>query len=352
MTEQQIYSLKPKKPREDIRQAVKRNWDALAKPLDGLGEFERIFAQLGAVTGDARVPLGKRAVIVMCADNGVVEENISQSGQEVTYLVAESMGKRASSVCRMAKRVKAAVLPVDIGIASEGTPAGVEHRKVRQGTRNFRKEPAMTTAETLAAIEAGMEIAARCRADGITLLALGEMGIGNTTTSSAMAAAMLGCTAAEVTGRGAGLDDARLRHKIKVIEEALARYGFREDETLRILQTVGGLDIAGLCGVCLGAAVNGLPVVLDGTISAVAALAAERLVPGTKEVLIASHVSREPAAEKILRKLGLRPVLDGGLALGEGTGAVLMFGLLDVVHAVYENRTTFSDIHMEAYRRF
>ena len=163
---------------------------------------------------------------------------------------------------------------------------------------------------------------------------------------------MLGCTAAEVTGRGAGLDDARLRHKIKVIEEALARYGFREDETLRILQTVGGLDIAGLCGVCLGAAVNGLPVVLDGTISAVAALAAERLVPGTKEVLIASHVSREPAAEKILRKLGLRPVLDGGLALGEGTGAVLMFGLLDVVHAVYENRTTFSDIHMEAYRRF
>ena len=167
-----------------------------------------------------------------------------------------------------------------------------------------------------------------------------------------VAAALLNCEAAAITGKGAGLSDAGLLHKIAVIDEARKKYQFDSKDVFRILCSVGGLDIAGLCGVCIGGAVYGVPVVLDGVISAVAALVAERLVPGVKDFLIASHKSREPAAALILQELGVHPVIDGSLALGEGTGAVLMFGLLDTVHAVYGNRTTFSDIRVEAYKRF
>lgn len=352
MTKQQLEQIKIMTPDEKIQKKVQENWDSLAKPLDGLGIFEKIFTQIGAVTGDECVPLHKKAVIVMCADNGIVEEGISQSGQEVTYQVAESMGKRKSSVCLMAAQVGAEVIPIDVGIASDETPEGVWNQKVCRGTRNFLKQPAMTEEEALAAIEAGIGSVKKCREDGVTLLATGEMGIGNTTTSSAVAAALLGCKTADITGKGAGLSDEGLLHKITVIEEAREKYQFDKKEAFRILCSVGGLDIAGLCGVCIGGAVYGIPVVLDGVISAVSALVAERLIPGVKDFLIASHKSREPAAAWILQELGVHPVIDGSLALGEGTGAVLMFGLLDTVHAVYDNRTTFSDIKVEAYRRF
>ena len=319
-----------RRPDEKIRKKVQENWDSLAKPLDGLGIFEKIFTQIGAVTGDERVPLQKKAVIV----------------------VAESMGKRKSSVCLMAAQANAKVIPIDVGIAAEETPEGVWNKKVSRGTKNFLKQPAMTEEEALAAIEAGIDSVKKCKEDGVTLLATGEMGIGNTTTSSAVAAALLNCETAAITGKGAGLSDAGLLHKIAVIDEARKKYQFDSKDVFRILCSVGGLDIAGLCGVCIGGAVYGVPVVLDGVISAVAALVAERLVPGVKDFLIASHKSREPAAALILQELGVHPVIDGSLALGEGTGAVLMFGLLDTVHAVYGNRTTFSDIRVEAYKRF
>ena len=352
MTNQQLKQIKIRKPDENIRKKVQENWDSLAKPLDDLGIFEKIFMQIGAVTGDESVPIQKKAVIVMCADNGIVEEGISQSGQEVTYQVAESMGKRKSSVCLMAAQMNAEVIPIDIGIAAEKTPEGVWNKKVCPGTKNFLKQPAMTEQEALAAIEAGIKSVKKCKEDGVMLFATGEMGIGNTTTSSAVAAALLDCGTADITGKGAGLSDEGLQHKIEVINAAREKYQFDSKETFRILCSVGGLDIAGLCGVCIGGAVYGVPVVLDGVISAVSALVAERLVPGVKDFLIASHKSREPAAALILQELGVHPVIDGALALGEGTGAVLMFGLLDTVHAVYDNRTTFSDIRVEAYRRF
>lgn len=199
-----------RRPDEKIRKKVQENWDSLAKPLDGLGIFEKIFTQIGAVTGDERVPLQKKAVIVMCADNGIVEEGISQSGQEVTYQVAESMGKRKSSVCLMAAQANAKVIPIDVGIAAEETPEGVWNKKVSRGTKNFLKQPAMTEEEALAAIEAGIDSVKKCKEDGVTLLATGEMGIGNTTTSSAVAAALLNCETAAITGKGAGLSDAGL----------------------------------------------------------------------------------------------------------------------------------------------
>lgn len=352
MTREELENIKITLPDPAVYAKVKQNWDALAKPLDSMGEFEPIFAKIGAVLGNENVLIEKKAVIAMCADNGIVEENISQSGQEVTARVAEAMGKGTSSVCRMAKRAGADVIPVDVGIATEETIEGVLAKKVRRGTRNFLKEAAMTEEETLAAISVGMEVVKFCKEAGYELLATGEMGIGNTTTSSAVAAAMLGCPVEHITGKGAGLSDAGLLHKIEVIRQGLKKHDCDRGDTLSVLSSVGGLDIAGLCGVYIGGAVYHLPVVMDGVISAVAALAAERLVPGTKEFVIPSHQSREPAAELMMKELGVKPLLHAGLALGEGTGAVLMFGMLDIVQGLYENKTTFADIEVEPYTRF
>lgn len=352
MTRRELEELKITAPDEALYKIIKDNWDAVAKPLDSMGAFEPLLARIGAILGDASLDIEKKAVVAMCADNGIVEEHISQSGQEVTAKVAASMGRRTSSVCRMAAAVGADVFPVDIGINSEEQIPGVVYCKVRCGTRNFLKETAMTEEETLQAIETGIQVVADLKRDGYKLIATGEMGIGNTTTSSAVAAALLSCEVEEITGRGAGLSDVGLSHKIEVIRQALSFHGLKENETLRILSTVGGLDIAGLTGVFIGGAVHHVPIVIDGVISAVAALTAERLVLGVKEYVIPSHSSREPAALHILEELGVRPVIDAGLALGEGTGAVMMFGLLDIARTVYGERTTFADIDMEPYERF
>ena len=279
MTKEELQQLEIRCPSEEIKKQVQANWDAVAKPLDGLGAFEALTAKLGAALGTADFDLTKKAVIVMCADNGIVAEGVSQSGQEVTAAVAASMGKQASSVGKMAKSIGADVFPVDIGINSTEKIDGVLDQKIRSGTRDFLMEPAMTEAETLAAIEVGMELVRRFKAEGYSLLATGEMGIGNTTTSSAVAAALSGCAVEEITGRGAGLSDAGLLRKRQVIAEALQKYDFGKNETFRILSTVGGLDIAGLAGVFIGGALYQIPVVLDGVISTVAALVAERLVP-------------------------------------------------------------------------
>lgn len=350
--ENDLFDFVPDIPDETVAGKVRERWDGIAKPLDSLGKFETLTAQIGAIAGTADIDLRRKAVIVMCGDNGIVEEGISQSGQEVTALVAVSMGRGQSSVCRMAHSVGAKVIPVDIGINCREPIPGVLNRKVRPGTGNFLREPAMTRKEVLCAIRTGMELAAECKAKGYQILGTGEMGIGNTTTSAAVAAALLGCPAKQVVGRGAGLDEAGLRRKREVVSGALEQYAFDPSETLRILSCVGGLDIAGLAGVFLGGAREHLPVVIDGVISAVAALAAECLVPGVRRYMLASHKGREPAAELILRKLCLEAVLDADLALGEGSGAVMLFGLLDMVMSVYREPTTFGDIAVEQYRRF
>lgn len=352
MTKQTLEAIRIIKPDDSFRQEIQERWDSIAKPLDSLGEFEHILAQIGAINRDTELDIQKKVVIIMCADNGIVAEHISQSGQEVTAKVAESMGKRASSVCRMAAAVGAEVIPVDIGICQKEPIAGVLDKKVAYGTRNFLIEEALTEEEVLQAIETGMELVRMCKEQGYRLVATGEMGIGNTTTSSAVAAALLSCEAEQITGKGAGLSREGLRHKIEVIKQALQKYQLQKEETLRILASVGGLDIAGLAGVFLGGAVYGIPVVLDGVISAVAALAAERVAPGVRDYVIPSHRSREPAAAFIMEELRVHPVIDAGLALGEGTGAVMMFGLLDTACAVYGEKTTFADIRVAAYQRF
>ena len=339
-------------PDKKIEHAIKNNWDHVAKPLDGLGEFEGLLARIGAILGSTEINLTKKAVIVMCADNGVVAEGVSQSGQEITKAVTENLGKRNTSVCKMAKAVGADIIPVDIGVNTNDCIKGVLSRKIRKGTNDFFKEPAMTEAEAVRAITIGMELVKECKENGYTLIGTGEMGIGNTTTSAAMAAALLSVPAQKVVGRGAGLSDAGLIRKTEVIVQALEKYQFQKTEALRILYSVGGLDIAGLCGVFLGGAKYHVPIVADGVISAVAALTAERLCPGIKEFVIPSHKGKEPASDLLMKELGLKPVIDAGLALGEGTGAVMMFSLLDMAMTLYESGATFGDFEIEEYHRF
>lgn len=351
-TREELAKITVKAPDEDIRRKVLSNFDHVAKPIDGLGRFEVLTAQIGAIQGTEKIDIAQKAVIIMCADNGIVEEGISQSGQEVTLAVVKSMADRKSSVGKMAEIAGADTIPVDIGVNSKEKILGVADKKIAFGTRNFKKEPAMTEEEAVRAIFTGIEMVFQCKEKGYKLLATGEMGIGNTTTSSAVTAALLGCGAAEVTGRGAGLNDEKLVHKQELIAEAIDRYGLKEADALRILETVGGLDIAGLAGVCIGGALYHVPVVLDGVISMAAALLAERLVPGTKAYLIPSHKGKEPAVERLAEELELTPVIDAGLALGEGTGAVMLFPLLDMALSVYQDRTTFADIHIEQYERF
>ena len=350
--EETLKKLKLEEPDRNIYKKVLENWDSIAKPLDGMGRFETIIAQIGAISGTDEIDLAKKAVIIMCADNGIVEEGISQSGQEVTAAVAAQMGKGMSSVGKMAAKAGVDTIPVDIGINGKEQIAGVLDRKIRCGTRNFRKEPAMTREEAVKAIFTGMDIVGECKKKGYQILAAGEMGIGNTTTSSAVAAALLRCEAGEVTGRGAGLCDEKLQYKKRVIAEAVRKYGLYAAEPLTVLETVGGLDIAGLVGLCIGGGVFHIPIVLDGAISMAAALLSERMVQGTIRYLIPSHKGKEPAAEMLMKELKLEPVIDGGMALGEGTGAVMMLSLLEMALCVYRKRTLFSDLKMEQYERY
>ena len=199
-TGQELAQIRIMPPDEAVRKLVKKHWDTLAKPLDGMGSFESITAQIGAILGTEVIDIHKKGVLIFCADNGIVEEGVTQSGQEVTLAVAKSMARKGSSVCRMAQSIGAETIPVDIGINCEESIPGVWNRKVCPGTRNFLKEPAMTEEETVRAIATGIGLVRECKEKGYGILATGEMGIGNTTTSSAVTAALLQCEAGEVTG--------------------------------------------------------------------------------------------------------------------------------------------------------
>ncbi|MFT3982434.1 MAG: nicotinate-nucleotide--dimethylbenzimidazole phosphoribosyltransferase [Lachnospiraceae bacterium] len=351
MTKEELYGLRFREPDSITEQIIKDRWDNLAKPLDGLGQFESMIGRLGAITGMQEVNLTKKLVLIFCADNGIVEEGVSQTGQEVTAIVAENMAKGQSSVCKMAACIGADTAVIDIGVSRELTSDGIVHKKIAYGTNNFSKEPAMSEAQALQAIEIGIELVKEYKEAGYAILALGEMGIGNTTTGSAVAAALLGCPADVAVGKGAGLSEAGLLKKRKVVGAALQKYRLSNADALTVLTHVGGLDIAALAGVCIGGALYRIPVVLDGAISASAALLAERLLPGVKDFLIPSHMSREPVAKLLLQELKLHPVIDADMALGEGTGAVLLLSLLETVLSVYRQQASFQDAAIEKYRR-
>ena len=330
--------------------AAKARWDSIAKPLGSLGALENAVIRIAAMTGTPDVDISKRAVVVMCADNGVVAQGVTQTGQEVTAIVAENMSSGDTSVCAMARHAGAEVVPVDIGFATPLKGEKILQKNIRRGTADLTQGPAMTREEAERAVLTGVEIARDLCAKGVNLLGTGEMGIGNTTTSSAVASVFLDRPPVDMTGRGAGLSSEGLVRKIHAIETGIALNQPDPADPLDVVSKVGGLDLAGLAGVFLGGALCHMPVLVDGFISSVAALIAARLCPACTDYMLGSHASDEPASKLVLAELGLEPFLYAGMRLGEGTGAVAVMPLLDMGLAVYREMTTFEATDIEAYQ--
>lgn len=339
-------------PDKRYREETKKEFDRIAKPLDGLGDFENVISRIGAIKKNRDFSLDKKALIVMCSDNGIVEEKVTQSSFEVTMKVAKNILNKRSGVAVMAEKNKVDCFVIDVGINSDEKPSGLIDKKIRKGTRNFRVEPAMTEDEMFKAINTGIETVRELADKGYDIIALGEMGIGNTTTSSAVCASLLQKSAVNVTGRGAGLDDAGLGRKINLIDEAVKKYDLYDKDPLEVLRIAGGYDIASLMGACIGGAIYEIPVVLDGVITQAAGLLAKRVFRETGEYLFASHVGKEKSSELILKELGLKPVIDANMALGEGTGALMYLSLLDNALCVYKNAARFDELEMKDYERF
>ncbi|HIQ96769.1 MAG TPA: nicotinate-nucleotide--dimethylbenzimidazole phosphoribosyltransferase [Candidatus Limivivens merdigallinarum] len=324
-----------------------RRWDSIAKPLHSLGKMEDFLVKIAGIDGNAGIDLEKKALIVMCADNGVVEEGVTQTGQEVTAIVSENFLDKKASASLLCSMTGADIYPVDIGIASD---TRIMNRKIAYGTKNMTKGPAMTREEAERAVLVGIDLVRELKEQGYRIIATGEMGIGNTTTSSAIVSVFLNRQAEEVTGRGAGLSTEGLNRKIHAIKRAIALNHPDPKDGIDTLAKVGGLDLAGLAGVFLGGAIYRVPVVLDGFISASAALAASVIHPLAKEYMLPSHVSKEPAAKMVLEALGLEAGLHMDMCLGEGTGAVTLFPILDLAAGIYHTMSTFQDINVEEYK--
>lgn len=325
----------------------KLRWDSIAKPLGSLGKLEDAVIQIAGIIKDNNVVIDKKALIIMCADNGVVKEGVTQAGQEVTAIVAENFLDRKASVSIMAGYTNTDIYPIDIGIARD---TNIINKKIAYGTKNFAKEPAMSLEEAKRAIQVGIDLVRELKEKGYQIIATGEMGIGNTTTSSAIASVLLEENVEKVTGKGAGLTSQGLNQKVKVIQDAIHLHKPRKEDMLDVLSKIGGFDIGGLVGVFLGGAIYQIPIVIDGFISAVAALMAVNMNPLARGYMLASHVSKEPAAQLILNKLELSPFITCDMCLGEGTGAVALFPILDMSVKVYQEMSTFDEIKVEAYQ--
>ena len=336
-------------PSERAMADARARWDSIAKPLGSLGRLEDAVVRIAGLTGSADVCLNRRTVVVFCADNGVVAEGVTQTDASVTAIMAAGIARGDSCVCKMAAAANADVLPVDIGMATPA--AGVRNLCIARGTGNLARGPAMTRAQAERAILCGVRLAEELHAVGCRVLITGEMGIGNTTSSAAVASVLLGLPPETAVGRGAGLSDLGLLRKLAAVENGIRVNRPNPADALDVLIKVGGLDIAGMAGLYLGGALYRVPVVVDGLISAAAALVAYRLCPACACAMLASHVSAEPASAALLSAVGLSPLITAGLRLGEGTGGVCLLPLLDLALSVYRDMSTYGDVGIEPYRR-
>lgn len=331
----------------NIHQQAQWRWDHVAKPLHSLGRLEEMIVQIADIQQTADVRIDKRCALIFCGDHGVVAEGVSQSGSEVTALVARTIADETANVNLMAGVSGTDVFAVDMGMLTQ--VPGTISRRIASGTQNMTYGPAMTRAQAEQALQAGIDLVGGMKAQGYQLIATGEMGIGNTTASTAIACALLGCPPDELTGRGAGLSDAGLARKRSAIHRALTVNQPDANDPIDVLAKVGGFEIAGMAGAFLGGMKYRVPIIIDGVISAVAALIAARIAPEAKVFMLPSHMSRESAMVRIMDELALSPILHADMALGEGTGAVAVIPLLDMALRVYHGPHTFDDLGMDAY---
>lgn len=316
--------------------------DRLTKPQGSLGVLEDISIRLAGIYGRATPEITGKAVIVMAGDHGVVAEGVSAFPQAVTEQMVYNFAAGGAAINVLAAHAGAKVYVVDVGVAAPIDKDGVLSRKVRAGTGNMAEGPAMSSDECERAIRVGMEVADKAIDAGANILATGDMGIGNTTASSAIVSVISGRAIADVLGRGTGVDDDGLKRKLAAIEKAISINKPDAASPLDVLAKVGGLEIAGICGVILRAAQRRVPVVIDGFISGAGALVAARLAPESVNYMIASHVSVEPGHRIVLQEIGLQPMLHMNMRLGEGSGAVLALGLIEAATKVLAEMATFA----------
>ena len=328
--------------RESMR-VCRLRLDSLTKPIGSLGVLEDIAERIAGITGDPRPAPGPKTVLVMAADHGVVSEGVSLYPPDVTAQMVMNFLSGGAAINVLAGHAGADVVVVDIGVASALEHRNLVSRKVRRGTANMARGPAMTGDEAVMAVEAGMEVALGAISGGSEYLAVGDMGIGNTTAASAVTACMTGQDPLEVTGRGTGVNDGTLERKVEVIRRALETNSPDPDDPLGVLSRVGGLEIGGIAGAIIACAAERRPVLIDGFISSAGALIAAGLCPRCVDFMIASHLSVEKGHQAVLDELGLRPVIHADMRLGEGTGAALAFLIVDASLKLLRGMATFED---------
>jgi len=337
-----IRKIAPLKP-EFFDKAQKR-LDSLTKPLGSLGRLEELARQLVAITENTMPVIDKKVVFTFAGDHGVAGEGVSAYPKEVTPQMVLNFLRGGAGINVLARHAGADVVVVDIGVDYDfGDVTGLVSKKVVNGTKNMHKGPAMTKDEAQRCIQVGIDLASEYAQKGYRLFGTGDMGIGNTTPSSAIASIMTGKPVAAVTGRGTGISDESLQRKIGIIEESIALNKPSPADALDVLAKVGGAEIGGIAGLILGAAANRIPVVIDGFISTAGAIIAYGLEPITRDYMIAGHCSVEIGHRAMLEKMGLSPVMDLNLRLGEGTGAAIAMTVVDAALKIYKEMATFGE---------
>jgi len=341
--EELIHGIEP--PNEHWRQRARQRLDTLTKPPGSLGRLEDIAAQIAAIRGARLSDSVSKAVYVFAADHGVTEEGVSAYPREVTRQMVLNFLAEGAAINVLARRHGVALHVVDVGVDTNfESILGLLHHKVRRGTRNMLREPAMSDEEAEKALSIGYQLGSEAAADGHTMIAIGEMGIGNTTAASAVTCALTGTAANLATGRGTGVGPAAFANKVRVVEAAVAKHcrGAAAGDATEVLRRIGGLEIAAMAGMVLAGARHHLVVVLDGFISTAAAALAVGIAPHALGYLVAGHCSEEPGHKLLLDHLQLTPVLSLGMRLGEGTGAVLAMPVIESAIALYRQMATFS----------
>jgi len=328
----------------EFAEKAQRRLDSLTKPQGSLGRLEEFARRIVAITGNIMPLLDKKVIFTFAGDHGVAEEGVSAYPKEVTRQMVFNFLHGGAGINVLARHAGAEVVVVDIGVNGYfGNVEGLVSKKVVSGTGNIRKGPALTRDEALRCIEVGIELADEYTKKGYKIFATGDMGIANTTPSSAIAAVLTGRPVSEVTGRGTGIGDNALKNKVKVIEDSIALNKPDSKDPIDVLSKIGGAEIGGITGLIIGAAANKIPVVIDGFISTAGALIAYCIEPKTKDYMFAAHNSVEIGHKAMLEKIGLRPILDLDLRLGEGTGAALAMLMIEAGLKIYREMATFGE---------